>query len=174
MKLVYIAGPLRAETAYKRELNIREAERVMLELYHAGYAPICPHSMTRFIYGAVDEAVCMDADIEVIKRCDAVVLCGDPETSEGTKNELEWAEKYNVPVFYSVNDLADWSGKSCMNCKHGMKKEKEHPCSVCNKQDRNRAGWEPKRMKKPRSWLSMQPHGPRSGEHEQQGENHDA
>ena len=48
MKVVYIAGPYTAPDAWQRELNIRAAEMMAMEVAKLGAMPLCPHTNTRF------------------------------------------------------------------------------------------------------------------------------
>ena len=57
MKVVFICGALRANSAWDMEQNIRKAEELALALWRSGYAVICPHTNTRFFQGAADDGV---------------------------------------------------------------------------------------------------------------------
>ena len=108
MKLVYVAGPFRGASSWDIEENIRRAERLALEVWRSGAACICPHTNTRFFQGAADDAVWLDGDIEILIRCDAVVMTDDWQRSSGARAEEEVARKNGLPVFYSIGDLRDW------------------------------------------------------------------
>lgn len=105
MRLVYIAGPFRAENAWKVEQNIRSAEALALEVLRAGFAAICPHSNTRFFDGALPDAVFLEAGLEILRRCDAVLLVKGWEDSKGTHAEIAEAYDRGIPVFTSLDDL---------------------------------------------------------------------
>lgn len=75
MILVYIAGPYRAPTEWEVLGNIRRAEEVALRVWKAGAACICPHKNTAFFGGAAPDDVWLTGDLEMVRRCDAVV-CG--------------------------------------------------------------------------------------------------
>jgi len=104
MKVVYIAGPFRGPNSWEVEENIRRAERLALEAWRAGFAVICPHANTRFFNGAANDSVWLEGDLEILRRCDAVILTYDWERSSGAKKEKQFAEELKIPVFYSVAD----------------------------------------------------------------------
>jgi hypothetical protein len=108
MKVIYVAGPFRAENAWAIECNIREAERVALEVWNMGCAAICPHTNTRFFQGAAPDDVWLKGDIEIMKRCDAVILTSDWPRSSGAKEEKRVAEQSGIPVFETLAHLGDW------------------------------------------------------------------
>lgn len=68
MRVVYIAGPFRAENAWEIEQNIRRAEEAALELWRAGAAVLCPHTNTRYFQGAAPDHVWLEGDLELLRR----------------------------------------------------------------------------------------------------------
>ena len=112
MKVVYLAGPLRASNQWERELHIRLAESLSYELWLKGFAVICPHTMVRFFDGALDDEVGIKGDLEILSRCDAVFLIPGWRRSEGTLQEQECAMAKGIPVFDIVNDLLKWRDKT--------------------------------------------------------------
>jgi hypothetical protein len=108
MKLVYVAGPFRAASAWDIEENIRRAERLALEVWRMGAACICPHTNTRFFQGAADDRVWLDGDLEILRRCDAMILTPDWRRSSGARAEVAEADKIGMPVFYGTDELREW------------------------------------------------------------------
>lgn len=108
MKVLYVAGPYRAKTEYQVLQNIREAEAIAVELWKMGFAVICPHKNTAFLGGAKDmpDSVWLRGDLEIIERCDAIVLSPRWRTSTGTIAEKEHAQKLGIPVLEW-----DWNGQ---------------------------------------------------------------
>lgn len=98
MELAYIAGPYRAKTRIGIIKNIMAARKVAQELWKAGYAVICPHSNSA-LFSSVPEESFIDGDIEILKRCDAVVLVPEWEESTGTLSEIEVAIANGIPVY---------------------------------------------------------------------------
>lgn len=112
MKLVFICGRFRAETLMGIEKNIYEARTMALRLWKEGFAVICPHANTGLsFYGAADEKVFLKGDLEILARCDAVMLVGNYARSYGALKEIELATKKKMPIFYNVERLLEWSRK---------------------------------------------------------------
>lgn len=108
MRVVYIAGPFRGPSAWDIEENIRRAERLALEVWRMGAAALCPHTNTRFFQGAADDSVWLDGDLELLARCDAVLMTPDWHRSSGARAEEEFARKRGIPVFYESDILQKW------------------------------------------------------------------
>jgi hypothetical protein len=105
MRVIYIAGPYRASTPYGVERNIRRAEAMMLLVAELGYVALCPHTMTRYLDGTFSDEYWLEATLELMRRCDAVVLCNGWEHSEGTRGEVAEAERLGLPVHTSYYSL---------------------------------------------------------------------
>jgi len=99
MRLVYVAGPFRGPHAFAIAENIRAAERLALALWRAGAAVICPHANTANFQGACPDDVWLEGDLEMMRRCDAVVLTPEWYRSEGARAERAEAEACGLPVF---------------------------------------------------------------------------
>jgi hypothetical protein len=108
MKVVYVAGPYRAKTEYGVLLNIQKAERLALRVWLAGAACICPHKNTAFFGGAAHDDVWLQGDLEMIRRCDAIVCTEGWETSVGATGEVALARSLNIPVFENFGDFEQW------------------------------------------------------------------
>lgn len=106
-KLVYIAGPYRAATERAVVENIRNAEAVALMVWQAGHYALCPHMNTALFGGACPDEVWLAGDLEMLRRCDAVVVCPGWHASSGTKAEVAEAKARGIPVFATVADLCD-------------------------------------------------------------------
>ena len=108
MTLGYVAGPFRADNSWEIEQNIRRAEALALEVWRLGAACICPHANTRFFDGAAEDAVWLDGDIEMLSRCDFVLMTPDWETSRGAVAEQLHALNRGIRVFYELQSLKVW------------------------------------------------------------------
>ena len=108
MKIVYVAGPYRATTAWGVESNIQEARAVGAMVATLGAMPLIPHANTAHFDGIQDAEFWIDGTLELARRCDAMVVFGKWETSEGTRGEIAEFERLGKPVFYHVADVHDW------------------------------------------------------------------
>ena len=110
MKVVYIAGPYRADGAWEIEQNIRRAEEAGLHIAHLGVTPLIPHTMTRFMQGTLTDKYWLEATLELMRRADALYLLNGWEASSGSRGEKAEAERLGLPVFYdsNVDDLIAW------------------------------------------------------------------
>jgi hypothetical protein len=102
MKIIYVAGPYRAKTEWQVLQNVRMAETVALNVWTNGGVAICPHKNTERFGGAagLDDNDWIKGDLEIIKRCDAMIVCPHWKESEGTKAEIKLAKKLNIPIFF--------------------------------------------------------------------------
>lgn len=108
MKVVYIAGPFRGKSAWAIENNIRRAEALALVVWRLGHAAICPHANTRHFQGAVPDDVWLKGDLEILRRCDAVVLTDYWTESSGAIDEVLEAIERGIPVFEMFVTLRNW------------------------------------------------------------------
>jgi len=108
VKVIYVAGPFRGANHWEIAQNIRRAEALALEVWRLGAAAICPHSNTAHYQDAAPDDLWMAGDLEILRRCDAVIMTPDWNRSSGATLEHEEATKLHIPVFYSVESLAQW------------------------------------------------------------------
>jgi nucleoside 2-deoxyribosyltransferase len=107
MQVAFVAGPYRDQRgAFYIGDNIANARRIAAELWEMGFAVICPHLHTAHFNGLVDDQTFMDGLIEILLRCDVVVLLRDHEESEGTQAEIAAAKRAGIPVRY-LDELED-------------------------------------------------------------------
>ena len=102
MKLVYVAGPYRASDSWEVEHNVRDAENVGFMIAQFGAVPVIPHTMYRFWNGTLTDEFWLEATLDIMRRCDAVVMACDWEFSSGAKAEKQEAERLKIPVFLST------------------------------------------------------------------------
>jgi hypothetical protein len=97
--VVYVAGPYRAATRMQVHQNIRRAEEVGAAVMALGAMPIIPHANTAFMDGSVPDEHFLNGDMAILRRCDAIVLIPGWMGSEGTRNELRFANLNDIPDF---------------------------------------------------------------------------
>lgn len=98
--LFYIAGPYSAPTRIGVIESICEAIKIASKVRKAGYAAIVPHLESMFSEDSLNEAGWLEHDIELLSRCDAVIVGHGWETSIGTQVEIEEAECLKIPVYF--------------------------------------------------------------------------
>ncbi|TXH14484.1 MAG: DUF4406 domain-containing protein [Hyphomicrobiaceae bacterium] len=108
MKVIYIAGPFRGPTAWAIEQNVRRAETLALKVWQLGAVALCPHTNTRLFDKEADDIVFLDGTMELLRRCDAVLLTDDWQKSSGARAEVEEARSLKRPVFANIHDLHSW------------------------------------------------------------------
>lgn len=108
MPTVYVAGPYRHLERAGIEQNIRNALAIGLLCCRKGWSPIIPHSNTAHL-DAVDPTIgdefWLAATMELMRRCDAVVLVPGWQESIGTRAEIQEAQIRGIPVYYVESDL---------------------------------------------------------------------
>lgn len=108
MKIVYIAGKFRAPTGWGVEQNVRAAENVGMEVAKLGAMPLIPHANSRFFHGTGDEQFWVAGTLELLRRCDAVMVVSNWKDSVGARGEVMEARERNIPVFDSLEALDNW------------------------------------------------------------------
>lgn len=99
MILVYVAGKYRGPNAWAVEQNIRRAEEVAARVWALGHAAICPHANIRHMDGVATDDVFLAGTLEMLRRCDAVLLVPGWQESVGARAEVEEAKRRGIPVF---------------------------------------------------------------------------
>jgi len=100
MKIVYISGPYRSGSINGIHDNIEAARAEALRWWKRGHAVICPHCNTAYMDGAADDSVWLAGDIEILKRCDIIVMMKTWRRSEGAILELAEAKKAGLEIIY--------------------------------------------------------------------------
>jgi hypothetical protein len=108
VKLIYVAGAYSAKTAYQVELNIDIAKHLAIEVWRQGAAAICPHTNSAHFEGAASGDAFIEGTLEMMRRCDAVLVAPNWDSSVGTRGEIKEAERLGIPVFYNVDALCAW------------------------------------------------------------------
>ena len=108
MKLIYVAGPYRAETQAQVDTNIAHAREVGKAICRLGAYPVIPHSNTSHFEGAAPDDFWLPATLEFCRRCDAILLLEGWEESKGSIGELEEMERLGKQVFFESPDMDDY------------------------------------------------------------------
>jgi hypothetical protein len=73
---------------------------VAVEYWKKGYAVICPHLNTHDFDDEVSYEDVLAGDLEIVRRCDVIVMLPDWENSNGAKQEYEEAKRWRLRVEY--------------------------------------------------------------------------
>lgn len=104
MKLVYVAGPYRSPTPWGVERNIRAAMDAAAQVWAAGLAAVCPHANSAHMEGVTSDANFLAGTLEMLRRCDAVLVIEGWQNSEGARGEVKEACRLGLPVLYAWGD----------------------------------------------------------------------
>lgn len=106
MKVIYIAGKYRGKTPWEVEQNIRAAEDVAAKVWAMGHVALCPHANSRHMEGVTSDENFLAGTLELMRRCDAVLLVGNWRDSVGARAEVAEAMRRGMPIMYAWGDDA--------------------------------------------------------------------
>ena len=112
--LVYVAGPYRGKSRFRLVRffqvlrNIWRARRVAMMLWEKGFVAVCPHLNTFLMDNVCPQEWFLEGDLEILAKCDAVVVLPRYHESTGALGEIRFAQEHRIPVFYSVADCVGW------------------------------------------------------------------
>lgn len=108
MKVIYIAGPFRAQTPWQVERNIRRAEEIAFWIASLGVVPQCPHTMYRYFDKSLTDEFWLAAALELAMRSDACFLVPGWTGSDGSRNERDYFVSAHKPIFEKPEALVQW------------------------------------------------------------------
>lgn len=106
--LIYVAGPYRAATRDAIAHNIDAARQIGISAAALGWFPVIPHANTAHMeldLPDLGDEFWLRGTLEMMERCDAVVLVPGWEHSAGTKGEIARADALRIPVFRTLDAL---------------------------------------------------------------------
>jgi len=108
LKVAYIAGPYRGETESAVVANIRHAEKYAIKYWQMGYAVICPHMNSALLGGVVPNEAFLRGDLEILRRCDVVVMIPGWLRSAGAVGEELYARRLGLEIIYpTLSEIVD-------------------------------------------------------------------
>jgi len=99
-KVIYISGAYRNKTISGTFQNIMNARDGAVRLWNEKWIVICPHLNTFLMDGLCPDSVWLDGDLEILRRCDAIFMLQNWETSKGANEELALAKKLGLEIIY--------------------------------------------------------------------------
>ena len=102
MELAYVSGKYRGSSPSEIYNNINKARDVGIKLWKLGYCAIIPHLNTQFMDGIVPDNDFLEGDIEILSRCDFIVIMEDWQESKGAKEEVRYARENMIPIYKFV------------------------------------------------------------------------
>lgn len=121
MRVVYIAGRFTGPNAWEIHRNVCRAESMALAVALAGAMPLCPHTNTQHFHGTLPDTFWYTGTLELLRRCDVVMLVPGWEESKGVAMELEEARRRKMPVFDRVEELKEWLVDEITFAKKGVR-----------------------------------------------------
>lgn len=108
LPLIYVAGPYRAATRDDIARNIYAARVVGIRAAALGWFPVIPHANTAHMeldLPGLGDDFWLAGTLEMMERCDAVVLVPGWQNSAGTRGEIIRAEELGIPIFRTLDAL---------------------------------------------------------------------
>jgi len=102
MLVAFVSGKYRSiEGVWGAHKNIEAARVVARKLWDMGYAVICPHSNTAHFDGPdyEDAAMWLEGDLEILRRCDVVVMLPGWKESRGAVAEHAEARRTGKLIY---------------------------------------------------------------------------
>ena len=115
--LIYTAGPYSQTAGVGTvEENIQRAKDIAVILWDKGYTVLCPHLNTAGFetLTSLSNKDFVDRDLEMVERCDGIVMLPYWESSLGAVRELECARNAGLQVWFwpDVPDYLEEAQKS--------------------------------------------------------------
>jgi hypothetical protein len=105
--LIYVVGRYRAATLEAVAVNIEAARQVVTQAARMGWYQVIPHANTAHMELDLDhgDEFWLAGTLELMTRCDAVVLVDDWESSAGTLGEIARADAMRAPIYRELQLL---------------------------------------------------------------------
>ena len=116
MKLVYICSPYRAEDKETLQRNIDYAKELTKESLLRGECPVAPHLyMTQCLDDNVDQerTIGLEAGIEILRKCDRVIVGMRYGISKGMKAEIKKSGQYAIQILFDDDEEEDIKESEC-------------------------------------------------------------
>jgi len=105
MRAVYVAGAFRAKDGWGVHQNVQRALAVGYQVAELGHCPVIPHSMSQAFDRTLTDDYWLEATMEMLRRCDAIVMVAGWEQSQGAQAERAEALRLGKQVFDSIDEM---------------------------------------------------------------------
>ena len=106
---IYVAGAYSADNVLSVLQNIGRGEKACAELFRLGFAPFCPWHDKSYVIDNPDTDFTVEDFYELstawLKVSDAMLVYTGIASSNGVRLEIIEAEKLQIPVCYSIDEL---------------------------------------------------------------------
>lgn len=113
--LIYVAGAYRAATEWEVRKNIERSADRAAEVWrlnppnaHPWVMAVAPCLNTAFFGGVVRDEVFLACDLELLRRCDAMIVADGADGSEGVMREIRFARDHGIPALANMKSLVEW------------------------------------------------------------------
>lgn len=111
-RVIYVAGPYNAAGRAEVLDNIMRARDYARKLWAMGWVVLCPHANSGLMDGeAIPDSAFVEGSLELMLRCDAVLMIPGWENSKGARAELEAAIYQGMDVYYEMGTVPDLMGR---------------------------------------------------------------
>ena len=106
-KLIYVAGRYRGKSPEAVQLNVQASRQVGVVCAERGWMPVTPCVMTAGFENLTDndDEFWLESTLELMLRCDAVVMAPGWLKSEGATNEYNEAKLAGIAVYEVVDEV---------------------------------------------------------------------
>jgi len=108
MAVIFISGPSKSMDIFLRERIKTQPAMLALEVWSLGVACICPHTNSGFLFGELPEEIFLTGYLEILERCDALLLTENWQQSTRSRKERQRAIELQIPIFYNLRCLKAW------------------------------------------------------------------
>lgn len=92
---IYISGPVTGNREYKEQFG-----SMSYMLKKDGHQPVNPVHIMESVRGVLDYKTILNADLELLGGCDAIIMMKGWKDSEGAQKELKKAQRIGLEVLF--------------------------------------------------------------------------
>ena len=104
MKIIYIAGAYSSDSRHQQYLNVKHATEATHRLLCEGYSVVCPiitYAFFDWVYDLTNRTF-MDADLVLLRRCDAIYMLNNWKSSKGARAEYKLTKMLGLEIIFET------------------------------------------------------------------------